>query len=204
MGDLWLKKIEDLRNLDIQLEVMWGCQFRRLLPSIQTTPTPGLDGILYSHQSEADLIGAIRNERVFGLLVGDLKCSDEVIEQFHNFPPFVKRMELRNEHLTEFMKEKIRLERGDEDFRQDTLVQVYNAENYLILSSVAKEYLDWGVNLSNIRWFMQYEKAEVLKPFAERVTSMRIDAEKNGDATKSTTAKIYGNSGYGKVSFISI
>ena len=113
-------------------------------------------------------------------------------------------MELRNEHLTEFMKEKIRLERGDEDFRQDTLVQVYNAENYLILSSVAKEYLDWGVHLSNIRWFMQYEKAEVLKPFAERVTSMRIDAEKNGDATKSTTAKIYGNSGYGKVSFISI
>ena len=199
-----MQKTKDLQQLGIQLEVMWGCQFRRLLPSIQTTSTPCLDGILYSKQSETELLDAIKNDRVFGLLVADLKCPDVLIKKFHNFPPFVKRMKLQKEHLTDFMKEKIQVERGDEHFKQETLVQVYNAKEYLILSSVAKEYLDWGIEIKNVKWFMQYEKAEILKPFAERVTEMRIQAEKDGDATKSTTAKIFGNSGYGKVRLISI
>lgn len=204
MSNLWLKKVEDIKSLEIELEVIWECQFRKQLKCITNVPTPStLDMILQKSQSECDLLAAIQEERVFGFLVADLKCPQKVIEKFHNFPPFVKRMKLTNENLTEFMSDKIKNERGDENFKQETLVQVYNADKYLLLSSVAKEYMDWGIQIKNVDWFMQYEKSEVLKSFAERVTSMRIQAEKDGDSTKSTTAKIFGNSGYGKVRIIS-
>lgn len=200
LSDTWLAKTNDLKSLNIEMEVIWSCEFKRQLPKISKTETPSsLNLILQQNQSESDLLTAIKNGRVFGLLVCDLSCPPEISEKFHNFPPFVNRMTLTEEHLTDFMKEKLFKERGVTNLKQETLVQVFNAKEYLLLSAVAQEYMKWGIVVSNIRWFMQYEKAEVLRPFADAVTAMRIEAEKVGDSTKSTTAKIFGNSGYGKV-----
>ena len=200
----WLQKIKDLESLGIQVEVMWSCQFKEKLKQLQHMSTPSsLDMILQKNQSETDLLNAILNEKVFGLMVADINCLSGVSRKFHNFPPIVHRRTITEDMLTRFMKEKIRSERGDKAFKQETLIQCYNVKDYLLLSAVAKQYLEWGIQISNIKWFMQYESQSVLRPFADSVTTMRIDAEKMGDSTKSTTAKIFGNSGYGKVNYLS-
>ena len=201
----WVQKMEDLKSLGIEIDVMWSCQFKQKLKTILHMETPSsLDMILQKNQSETDLLNAIKNEKVFGLMVADINCPTDVIEKFYNFPPFVHRRTLTEDLLTSFMKEKIRSERGDKAFKQETLIQCYNVKDYLLLSAVAKQYLEWGIRISNIKWFVQYESAPVLRPFADSVTTMRIDAEKLGDGTKSTTAKIFGNSGYGKVNFLKL
>ena len=56
-----------------------------------------------------------------------------------------------------------------------------------------------GIKIKNITKFIQFQPARVLEGFAQHVIRMRTDAEKKGETTKSLTAKVFGNSGYGKV-----
>ena len=65
---------------------------------------------------------------------------------------------------------------------------------------MAKFYLESGMRINNITKFIQFQPAKILEGFANHVTRMRIAAEYEKQPTKSLTAKIFGNSGYGKVS----
>ena len=60
--------------------------------------------------------------------------------------------------------------------------------------------MNQGITLSNVTTFIQYYPSKALDPFVSRVTEMRIAAEKNNQPTKGASAKIFGNSGYGKFS----
>ena len=195
----WKRKMKEMKERSIEVEVMWECQFRKLLPSIQHISTPGLDAILYQSTTEDNLIQGIANGQLFGFLVCDIKCSETAIEKFHNYPPIVTRMTVTNDHLTNFMATQIKNTYKQEAFSRETLVQRYNAEQYLLFSPVAQFYLSNDIKLSNISAFYQYQPSPILRGFAEKVVNMRIDAEKRGDKTQSLTAKIFGNSGYGKM-----
>ena len=195
----WKRKMKEMGEKSIEVEVMWECQFRKLLSSIQKIPTPDLPAILQSTASEEMLIQGVASGELFGFLVCDLTCSETAIKTFHNYPPIVTRMTVTNDHLTEFMAAQIRNTYKKEKFSRETLVQRYTAEQYLLFSPVARFYLANGIKLSNISAFYQYQPSPILKGFAEKVVNMRIDAEKEGDKTKSLTAKIFGNSGYGKM-----
>ena len=152
LSSTWLAKMKDLKSLDIDVEVVWSCQFKQKLQDISRIETPSsLDLILQKTQSESDLLSAIANGKVFGLLVCDMSCPPEVVEKFHNFPPFVTRMTLTGKNMTDFMKNKLMSEQGAADMKKETLVQVFNVQEYLLLSSVAQQYLEWGIKISNIR-----------------------------------------------------
>ena len=85
-------------------------------------------------------------------------------------------------------------------FERETLTQCFNATNHLLLSTLAKYYMEKGIRISNVRRFIQFVPRKCLAPFVKYVTEMRIEAERDGETTKGNTAKQYGNSGYGKVS----
>ena len=200
----WIRKMKEFEESSFTVEVMWECQFKKLLPSIQSISTPDIGGILSSSQSEAELIRGIETGELFGFLVCDIECSPDAITRFHNYPPIVSRLLVTNEHLTPFMAEEIKRTYEKESFSRETLVQRFNATQYLLFSPVAEFYLKNGINISNVTAFYQYQPSPILKGFADKVTDMRIAAEKAvpKNKTKSLTAKIFGNSGYGKVNFI--
>ena len=83
--------------------------------------------------------------------------------------------------------------------RRDRIIFAKLSTDFLLFSPVARFYLKSGITISNVTKFVQYQPHCVLKNFAEHVTKMRTEAEINGEKTKSLTAKIFGNSGYGKV-----
>ena len=60
---------------------------------------------------------------------------------------------------------------------------------------MAQFYLSRGMKISNITKFIQYEGGKALKPFAQKVFDMRVEATVEKDEAKSNTAKLYGNSG---------
>ena len=101
------------------------------------------------------------------------------------------------------MKEQIRLEKpGMKKFERKTVVQCFNAENHFLLTTLAKYYMDEGLKISNIEQFIQYIPSKGILPFANLITKMRMEAEKENLTTKGNTAKIMGNCGYGKVLYL--
>ena len=63
------------------------------------------------------------------------------------------------------------------------------------MTPLAQFYMSRGIKIKNVSKFIQYEGGAALKPFAEKVVKMRVEATHENDEAKSNTAKLYGNSG---------
>lgn len=193
-------KKEDIMRQGYKLEYIWECEFDLLVPTISHICTPDIPEILKTRQTENDIITGIKLGKLFGFIVCTITSSPNVIKKFSQFPPIIKRLKITDQHLTPFMTTQVKLEKPNlKTFERETLVQCFNAKNHLLLTTLAKYYLDSGLIISNITQFIQYIPKKALLPFVEHVTKMRIDAEKNDQTMKGNTAKVYGNAGYGKV-----
>ena len=199
----WSAKIMDIESLGYKLEIMWECQFDKLLPTLTEIKTPLIPFILRPSLSEENILAGIKSGELYGFLVADISTPEHLISNFKGFPPIIKRETITDEYLTPFMKNQIKLEKPElKKFTRTTLIQCFNAKNKLLLTPLVKYYLSRGILISNISMFIQYIPRKSLQPFVEKVTKMRIEAEKNNMPTKGNTAKIFGNSGYGKVNFV--
>ena len=124
------QKIQELAKQGFIIETIRECVFRRQLSSISHIETPGLDFILRSTQSEAELLNAIECDAVFGYLICDIESTEETHNLFHNFPPIVERFTLTSEHIPEHMKKIIEntYKKSIDSFSRETLIQKYNAK----------------------------------------------------------------------------
>jgi len=205
----WWTKKEDILRQGYKLEVIWECQFAKLLPKIQNVETTDLHDILKISSKEHDIIEGIRSGKLFGFIQCTVTSPENVVNEMSDFPPVINRLKITDSHLTSFMQKQIKLENPNlKTFERETLVQCFNATEHLLLTTLAQFYLEKGLELSNITKVIQYIPKKSLTPFVDHVTNMRIDAEKNKvpgkPSMKGNTAKIYGNSGYGKVLFTKI
>ena len=91
--------------------------------------------------------------------------------------------------------------KNGEKLKRETVVQCFEAKNHLLMTSLVKFYISIGLKITNIYQVIQYQPFKCLSPFVKHVTTMRLDAERNKKKTKANSAKTFGNSGYGKVSF---
>ena len=199
----WERKKADILRLGYVLDVMWECQWNILVRDLSRDETPLIPDILKTGQNEQDILCGIRSGRLFGFIVADIDSPPHVKALMSNFPPIITRKKIGEENLTSFMAAQVKLEYPDlKKFERETLVQCFSAKNHLIMTPLAKYYLEQGLIINNITKFVQYIPNACISPFVEHVTSMRIDAEKNNLPTKGNTAKNYGNCGYGKVSYI--
>ena len=196
----WNQKRTDILNAGHQLEVIWECEWDNLLSQARNSETPLIPDILKDKQTEDDIRRGVQSGRLFGFLLCDVESPPEVIEQRKHFPPVLKREKIGFDHLTSFMREQVRREKpGLVKFERETLIQCFHAKEHLLMTPLAKYYLDNGIKITNIKKFVQYIPRRCLAPFVEHVTTMRIDAELNKMPTKGKTAKDFGNCGYGKV-----
>ena len=174
------------------------------MAKISHISTPLIPFILLKTQSEQELLEGVKNGDLFGFLICSLASPPEVVQKYKFFPPIVKRFTITEDLLTDFMAERVRSAYpGSKKFERETLVQCFNAKDHLVMTTTARYYMKMGIKIFNVKRFIQYIPRKCIKPFASHVTRMRIEAEKNSDSTKSATAKTFGNSGYGKVVFIS-
>lgn len=179
---------------------MWECQFDELILEIRDIETPLIPDILKNGQNERDILNGIIDGRLFGYIIADVTTPEHVADTLRNFPPIIKRATITDENLSEYMRRRIKFEKPNlKKFERETLIQCFNATDHLLLTPLARYYMKKGIIISNITKFVQYIPSKCLAPFVSLVTEMRIDAEKNNMPTKGNTAKIYGNSGYGKL-----
>ena len=148
--------------------------------------------------TQTSLIQAIADGEVFGFAVLDLETPEAVRKSFGDFlfPPIIQKMTVTEDMLSPYMRNRVNMRQGKCEF--DTLVQTYNGKQLFLLTPLIQFYLKLGLVASNVTQFIQYIPGEALKPFTEKVYNMRCQATREGDEAKSTTAKLFGNSGYGK------
>ena len=192
--DDWNKKIQRLRDNNCRIHIMLEHDFK-LDKSIKTR----MPRILLT-DTEQSLLTAIKSEEVFGFLICSIRTPDHIIKQFEDasflFPPIIQRANLTEDLLSPFMRAQMIQQQRKPG--QSTLIQTYNGDDILVMSSLAKFYLDNGMQIKNIKQFIQYIPGRGLAPFVKKVTAMRIAATYESDNAKQLTAKLYGNSSYGK------
>ncbi len=198
---IWEEKKADIEHLKYEVEFIWECQFDEQLKNFQDLSLrTSIPDILKRNQSERDIIDGIRSGRLYGFIICDIQTPQNVIEELKDFPPVIKRMTITEAHLTDYMADRIKMEKPTAgNFQRKTLVQCFHATDHLLLTTLAQYYLQKGLVISNITRFIQYVPKKCLSPFVTHVTDMRIAAERENLRTKGDTAKNYGNSGYGKV-----
>ena len=143
---------------------------------------------------------AISQNQVYGFAVIDICTPQHIIDQHLRdsflFPPIIKRVQLDETYLSDFMKSRYRAENKKLDMK--TVVQGYHGTNVFAMTPLIQFWLRQGLEITDIKHFVQYQPGTMLKPFAEKVTKLRIEATFDGDEGKATSAKLVGNSGYGK------
>ena len=65
------------------------------------------------------------------------------------------------------------------------------------MTPLVQHYMDEGLLIRNVSQFIQYIPGKSLLPFADKVYELRCEATYEKDESKATTAKLFGNSGYG-------
>ena len=111
----------------------------------------------------------------------------------------MRSLRIQRAHLTPLTKQRWQ---GDDGARppplpERTIVQTYHCDRQLILSETIKCYLEMGAQVE-IEEFFQYQAAHAFTPFCERVISLRKRSKRERNAPMGTTAKLIGNSAYGK------
>ena len=188
----WIGKTAYLRKRG-NLTVMWDCQWRQMLKSLPKVKTRL--GRILERDTEETLLNAIKTEEVFGFISCDVETPKAQIEEFARagflFPPVITKRKLTEEHLSPYMKQRYASEGKSP---AETVIQSYNGQDVLLMTSYAKLLMDRGIEISNVTKMVQYEPGRALAPFVEKVKAMRIEATLEGDDLKATTAKLVGNS----------
>ena len=183
------------------LEIIWECQYDLKFSKLPYKETPYFPEILKKKTTESELIAGIESGKLFGFLLADISSPESVIDMMKEFPPIIRKMTITDDHLTSYTRNRIKIEKPNlSEFKRETLAQCFHGKQILLMTPLIQFYLSKGLKIENATKFIQYIPSSALNPFATHVTRMRIDAEKNNLPTKGSTAKVFGNSSYGKVS----
>ena len=183
-----------------RLVVMRECKWKEMKRRMAVKPETEMGRILLD-DNESSLLKAIREDQVYGFIIGDVKTPDDVIESFGSFlfPPLVRRFDVKHSMLSSYMMRVCEEEGISINNQPPTLIQTYHGEQVMMLTTMAKLFMNRGIQISNVTKFVQYIPGRALHPFVAKVVGMRTEAKQSGDEAKSLTAKLYGNSSYGKM-----
>ena len=152
---------------------------------------------ILNQDTQETLLSAIASGEVFGFAVCSVRTPDHLMKKFQDaeflFPPIIKKAEITEDLMSPFMKQQL-LEQ-DIKYKSNTLIQTYHGEDLLLMTPTLQFYLEQGLEVYDIKEFIQYVPGKGFAPFVSKVVQMRVDATREGDEAKQLTAKLFANSG---------
>ena len=175
--------------------IMRECEWRRKLATLSNVDTKM--GNILVEDSQESFLKAVRDEKVCGFAVCDVNTPDHLAQSMTEngfiFPPIIQRMVIDETLMSDYMK--TRFIEEQRKMTTETVVQTFNCKQQLIMTPLLRKYIQLGMKVSNITLFVQFVPGKALEPFASKVYTMRCEATREGDNSKATTAKLFGNSG---------
>ena len=148
------KKQEALAQVG-EVIIMRECQWKKMKAEIVSCSTEM--SRIFENDNESSLLQAIQTEEVFGFIVADVETPQNVIDSFGSFlfPPVIKRLKIKSEMLSPYMKQLCDQELINIEKKDETIVQTYNGKQLLLLTSMVKLYMDRGMIIKNVTKFVQ-------------------------------------------------
>ena len=179
------------RHLD-QYIIMEECVYRS-----QMQNDPAYTNFFWNKDriTENDIIQGILNGEVYGLCKVDITCPDDAKKKYLdlNFAPIFRHVEVTEEMLTE---EYLKYARSrNAKFPLDPqLTLTFNAQNIILATPLLKYYMDNGLKIEKVHYFVEYLPGEPFRPFIDKMVNMRIKATDDDNQLHQNLAKILMNS----------
>ena len=180
--------LRSIGRLIIQRECVWSMEKNCVPPIVTSMPR-----VWNRTETHDQLIEAIRASEVFGFAKCNVKSPRKLTEAYRTrgffYPIIATKIKLEPEFYAT---------KPDDLPKEPVLTQVFNTQEPILLhSKVIEFYLELGCEIS-IEYFVQFKGERCFKPFVDRVVGLRMDAKREGNDPKNITAKLIGNSSYGK------
>jgi G:T-mismatch repair DNA endonuclease (very short patch repair protein) len=199
-----LEKDRYIRELGFTLRTVWECEWEDEVDS-----TPAIKAFLRIFfrtmypparlvTNEAAAIESIRNGKFFGFVECDISVPEELKDKFSEMSPIFKNVDVSREHLSSHMREFAEAE-GFLARPQRMLVGSLRGDKILLLSELARWYLEHGLVITKIYQLIDYMPRKAFAPFVDSVSAARRLGDADPDQEMlASTSKLVGNSAYGK------
>ena len=192
---------EYLRGCGYQVVEMWECVWRQSperQQQQQRESEPVAHDSLGRKPSEQDIINAVQNGTLFGLVYVDIRTPDHLKDRFAELPPIFKNTEVSREDIGDFMKA---YAERTETLKKPTrlLISSYHATKILLATPLLKWYLDNGLEVTKVHTVIAYEPKACFGDVVKTISDARRQGDKSKDsAILAESMKLIGNSCYGK------
>ena len=112
--------------------------------------------------TEQQLITAMMNDTFFGLIECDISVPDHLKDYFSEMSPIFKNINIKLEHISEHMQEFAKSS-GHLKQPQRMLIGSLKGEKILLLTPLAKWYVNHGLEITKIHQIVQYKPIQVFR-----------------------------------------
>ena len=150
--------------------------------------------------SSNDILTAILQDRAFGLLKCDIITPEHAQKKYLdlNFPPIFRHVQVTKDMLTpEYQELADRLKKKLPIPKQLTLT--FNATGIVLASPLVKYYIQNGLVVTNVYYFVEYIPDNVFQPFVTEMVKMRVQATIDDNSQKQNISKLMMNSSWGRL-----
>ena len=198
-----MERDQAIRDAGYNLVTITSCQWIQNPESKNFYPiTPPSDSPEITEEETKvkmeEILDDIRDEKVFGFAKVDIHVKDEDISKFSEFPPIFKNTEIKIDDIGEHMQEYCQ-SIGRKTGVKRSLISSMKGEGMLILTPLLKWYLDNGLVVTRLHYFISYNGKQCFDWFTKQVTTDRRAADLGGAdlVMKGELSKLMGNSSYG-------
>ena len=148
--------------------------------------------------TEKEIIQSVRDESFFGLIQCDIHTPEKLKPKFSEMTPIFKNVEISRADIGDHMRAYCEKEGLLKQPRRG-LIGSYFGKGILLITPLAKWYLDQGLEITNVKQIVEYKPVECFQNFAEKVTAARRQGDRDADSSiLADSYKLLGNSAYGK------
>ena len=179
------KPTKSVLGLDANALYLWGIQ--------QEMPSQD-----YERIDANTTLNKVNSGEFFGFVMCDIYTPDHLKEYFSEFPPIFKNTTIPDEavgqHTQDFMKKT-----GAKIGKCKKLISSFFGNKVLIYTPLLNWYLKMGLVVRKVYYGLQFTSNPCFKQFGDDVSCARRLGDKDpAKAIQADTAKLFGNSAYGK------
>ena len=195
------KNTEYLKDLGYKVTEIYECQWRKMKSS-----DPKVKAFLQNFNflkpiygmNEQILLSAIQNDKIFGMVLCDIKTPEHLKPYFSEFCPIFKNVEVGREDIGDLM-ERFAVDNNLLPKPQKMLIGSYFADKILLITPLLKWYINHGLEVTKIYEVVQYLPVKCFENFGLQVSEARRSGDSDPNkAVLAQTFKLWGNSSYGK------
>ena len=116
------------------------------------------------------------DDEIYGIVKCDLHVPEHLKSYFAEFPPLFKNTEIKFDDIGAHMKEYAASIGRTKGVKRSLISSMFGTD-MIMVTTLFKEYIKWGLICTNIEWVLEYHKEPVFSWFVDKVANDRRRAD---------------------------